>query len=188
MTTNNASQFFVAAAVLALALSGCGGGSSTADNSLGQGATGQTLTLSGFAGVSSIPGLTYSATLSNVSTNGSTTSYLRIWTTVDNTGLASLIYQVSSTEVTLNFDVTADASVASPVWYYAATTLTNLGFCHVSGTTNVNSLPDCSTLNITVNRAAGTITFISSPAISYTNSTPASTTGTLTGSLTFPPF
>jgi len=187
MATIDDSRLFAATAVLVLALSGCGGSNSTAEAVLGQGTYGETLTLSGFPGVSTITGLTYNSIVSNAGTNAPT-NYLRVWSTVDNTGLASLIYQVSSTEVTLNFDVTADVSVASPVWYYAATTLTNLGFCHVSGTTNVNSLPDCSTLNITVDRAAGTITFASTPARSYTNSTSASTTGTLSGSLTFPPF
>jgi len=187
MATIDDSRFFAATAVLALALSGCGGSNSTAEAILGQGTFGETLTLSGFPGVSTITGLTYNSIVSNAGTNAPT-NYLRIWSTVDNTGLASLIYQVSSTEETLNFDVTADTSVASPVWYYAATTLTNLGFCHVSGTTNVNSLPDCSALNITISRSAGTITFASTPARSYTTSSPVSTTGTLSGSLTFPPF
>ena len=180
----NISIFFVLMGSL-LFLAGCGGSGAGSNSS----SNGGVLTLTGFAGVSTIPDLAYSSIISNSGTKG--VLYSRVWTTPNNKGLASLAYLVNSTEVTLNFDVTADASVSTvtQVWYYAANApLTNTGFCWVSGTTNTASLPLCTSLNISVNRAAGTIAFASSPAVSYTSGSSVYATGTMSGTLSFTPF
>lgn len=181
----NISIFFVLMGSL-LFLAGCGGSGAGSNSS----SNGGVLTLTGFAGVSTIPDLAYSSIISNSGTNG--VLYSRVWTTPNNKGLASLAYVVNSAEVTLNFNVTADASVSTgaQVWYYAANppvTIANPGFCWVSGT-NTASLPLCTSLNISVDRAAGTIAFASSPAVSYTSSSSVYATGTMSGTLSFTPF
>jgi len=160
-------------------LAACGGGSNpfnaVGTGGGGGGGGGSTLTLSA---LSSPTGLVYSTTISGVS--GSITS--RVWTNTAG-DMLDVLYTVGAAEETLGVAVTTGTTTVwaggTPSTYSA-----NSIICHVSGT-NTLGWPLCSSWGISVSRSGGTISFSNTPAFNQSTTT---TTGTMSGSFTFPPF
>ncbi len=156
----------------------CGGGGSGAG--AGSGAAG-TLNLSMSTGSFTLTGLSYSAQLSTAS--GTVGGYS--WLQDDfNNGVAdaAVDYYSTSTEDTLDFLVTPNRG---STWYDAGPPPTTMPSCWVSGASNPIGLPLCTTWGIAISRTAGTITFTNTPVF---NSANPAVTGTMSGTLTFPPF
>lgn len=169
-------------------LAACGSGLGTGGSTAGATQTGSTITLTGF-NTTSVTGLVYNTKASNLSSGGTFslgTIYVRAWTDSTGNHIAALsYYDGGATEQYLSFDTTANGSAAPSTWYDAGNPPAVTGtvvYCHVSG--SQVSYPTCSSLGISVNRAAGTFSVASTPAFDMNTLA----TGTMSGSLTFPPF
>lgn len=91
------------------------------------------------------------------------------------------IYNAPGSESELLHFFVYEGTGLSGLWVYVG----DSGSCILSGTDLYDYYPLCSSWGITVNRSAGTISFESTPVLDKTDGT---TTGTMSGSLTFTPF
>jgi len=118
-----------------------------------------------------ITGLSYNAGISSITA----TQQSLVWTN-SALDMFQLVYQIGASEDVLSLAVFIGGS-----GYWAGTPTINI-ICHVSGTNT--GFPTCASWGITVSRAAGTISFASTPAFDMTTNA----TGTMSGSFTFTPF
>ncbi|HEY0665523.1 MAG TPA: hypothetical protein VGD24_05625 [Gallionella sp.] len=138
--------------------------------------TGDTLTIS-----APIGDLTYLNHTSSFIPNTATTFYNN-WITSQSGGVASLFMQYTLASGLILSDYVSISGVSDNGTAFTAGLPTSI-ICNV---TNVVSVwPSCATWGITVDKAAGTISFASTPVFNDLNNTE---TGTMTGTLTFPPF
>lgn len=159
-----------ACAGAALALAGCGGGGDSSDS----GGGGATLTATTFASVS---GLSNIKALDTTSTNSGSVSYGRGWQNSSG-ALVILTYVASASFDAVGLSVSPGAGGN----YFAGVPPYSLQ-CSVRGSNPF--VPACTSWNITLNRAAGTIDFKNTPIFDGTST---SSKGTLNASLTFTPF
>lgn len=180
-----------------LLVAACGGGGGSAGGGTGgaggtggtggTGSTAGTLTFTGLSSVSTISGLGYSSLLSNSGVTAGGTIYYRSFMNIATGGLAQMNYYATTTQDTLTFTSTANVNAATVVWYNAGPPLTQpaIGQCWVGGASNPSALPTCTSWGIAASRVAGTVAFTSTPVYNTAN---IAATGTMSGSLTFPPF
>jgi hypothetical protein len=175
------------AAAILTACGGGGGGDSAGSNTTTVTGTPGNLTLTGNASGSSVSGL-YNISLANLtSTIAGDTVHIRTFINSANTHVASMRFSDLSTGGSvLQFNVTPDSQAATPEFSILGSTA---GFYScvvtaVTATSAYSTSPTCTSIGVAISRTAGTVSFTNSPSVSSVTST----TGTITGSLTFTPF
>lgn len=166
-----------------LLLAACGGGGGGGSGGTGSGSVGGTLTFTGVSTVS-IPGLVFFGSQSSAVTGG--TLYTEYFFNKATNGDGNLYYESTATQDTLNFIALTNTGSSTAPYYFLGTAQPVIAnTCWVGGASNPSAYPTCASWGITASRVGGTITFASAPVYDPVNS---AVPGTMSGTLTFPPF